>query len=487
MSRTELGRFEDFIRSPYHTKIKNVVRLFEYLKSYHPEFTQKEVDREFVWEKIFPDKEYNYGIMKNLIHGFGKVCEEFISIEHYKKNKFRTFYELSEAMYEKNIHKTLSYRFNSLEKIVEKYFLKGDASRIEEEYFIMSNIYSLKLYIELEMTRAKKTNTKDTRNAASEYMIYSFIIYMYKLLCNVNVAKEYDKDPEKTTLLDQFLSVIGDDGMQLLIETARKRSLLHFHTMNCYYRMYKCIGREVSNENYFEFKKALFESEDYIKGRYAFDLSVNLWNALIYLKNIDNKCQETLDLFDYRIKNKILVEEGQRLPDFMFITYIVNAFVLDKQDEIEKFKSEFLHLIPSDRYKLCLLTYTACIEYLKKNYNLSIEALSKCSSDLPLIKIILKDLKIMSLYELNDYESLLYEIDSYKHMVKYKNNPEMLKNYNYEFCVIVKKLMDLKKKFDIAELRKIDDQTFTFMKTTQHWLRIKINELKEKRMKNNLK
>jgi hypothetical protein len=37
-SPDELKRFRDFVHSPFHNKNKNVIRLFEILKKYYPDF-----------------------------------------------------------------------------------------------------------------------------------------------------------------------------------------------------------------------------------------------------------------------------------------------------------------------------------------------------------------------------------------------------------------------------------------------------------------
>ena len=72
--KEELTKFEDFLNSPYHNKNRNTLRLFTVVKKYFPNFKSEELNKEIVWKKLFPDKDYNYGVMKNQIHELSKLC-----------------------------------------------------------------------------------------------------------------------------------------------------------------------------------------------------------------------------------------------------------------------------------------------------------------------------------------------------------------------------------------------------------------------------
>ena len=39
------------------------------------------LDKEELWKKLFPKKEYNYGIIKNIIYDITKLAERFLETE----------------------------------------------------------------------------------------------------------------------------------------------------------------------------------------------------------------------------------------------------------------------------------------------------------------------------------------------------------------------------------------------------------------------
>ena len=97
-----------------------------------------------------------------------------------------------------------------------------------------------------------------------------------------------------------------------------------------------------------------------------------------------------------------------------------------------------------------------------------------------MMKLALKDLKIMNYFELNDYESFLYVMDSYKHFINYKNNPDILKKYEYGFCLKIKKLFELKNNPDKFESDKMRREEIVCILTSKKWLLEKLDELQNK-------
>src|SRR5258706_12075729 len=87
-SKEDLIKFDDFVKSPYHNRNSNVVKLFMAIKKFAPDFKDPKLSKEEVWKKIFPAKEYNYGIMKNLIHDLNKLSLKFLQLQNYLAKEF---------------------------------------------------------------------------------------------------------------------------------------------------------------------------------------------------------------------------------------------------------------------------------------------------------------------------------------------------------------------------------------------------------------
>lgn len=87
-SEDELKRFEKFLESPYYNTIANVKKLFRELRKYAPGFSGESFSRENIWRGLFPGREFNYGILKNLLHELTILSQEFLVAEETENNIF---------------------------------------------------------------------------------------------------------------------------------------------------------------------------------------------------------------------------------------------------------------------------------------------------------------------------------------------------------------------------------------------------------------
>ncbi|MBK7253196.1 MAG: hypothetical protein IPI04_04550 [Ignavibacteria bacterium] len=102
-NKEELKRFEDFLRSPYYNKNSNVIKLFNVIKKYFPDLDSTKLKRESVWDELFPEKSFNYGVMKNLIFELQKLSEKFLHLLHYEENKFEQELNLLRKLNDRNL------------------------------------------------------------------------------------------------------------------------------------------------------------------------------------------------------------------------------------------------------------------------------------------------------------------------------------------------------------------------------------------------
>ncbi len=78
-SSSDIKRFDEFLNSPFFNKKPTVIKLWDDLKSFYPEFNSKEISKKNTYERIVPGKKYNYGTMKNMIFDLTKLAEIFLS------------------------------------------------------------------------------------------------------------------------------------------------------------------------------------------------------------------------------------------------------------------------------------------------------------------------------------------------------------------------------------------------------------------------
>jgi hypothetical protein len=483
-SKEELNKFDDFVKSPYFNKKDSVVSLFLEIKKYYPEFTGEELKRESVWKKLFPGKNFNYGIMKNLIYDLVKLGEKFITLELYNKNELRILQDLTEALDNRNITKILSTKLLSFEKNFTIDKVKNLNIANEDYYFMLSKIYWLKIF-------NNSSNTLDSgfekeRNIGSEYMVYSFLIYLFKLYDNLRVLKYNDSKTDNPDIVDLLLELIDKEGLSKILDYAKTGSENNFKILNCYYAMYKAVSAFDNTDFYFNFKSSLSEISNLITENDFRYLCVNLSNSLVNLKSFQiNKEKEFRDVYNMMISNNIFTESSGILKDNIFINYIINQSALLNSDEMENFINEFIGKIPAERRENSYNFAMAHLNFTRCDFRKSLEYVSKINIVYFDMKYYVKNLQMMIYYELDDYEAFVFAFDSYKHFTS--NNKNILETWKVKtssFYNTVKILFKLRNNFDEYKLTKLKKEITESFPSRKLWLLKKLEELE---LNNNLK
>ena len=173
-SREELDRFEDFLKSPYHNKKSGVVKLFNEVKKYYPDFIDINMDKENLWKQLYPEKEYNYGVIKNLIHDFTKLSEDFITIKFFQSNKLLFNVELCGALTERKSNELLKKKISYFFKNFNDEFLMNSQIDILDFYFFSKKICDSNIWV--SHFRDNHLTTKKTVKSKESVIISEFFI-----------------------------------------------------------------------------------------------------------------------------------------------------------------------------------------------------------------------------------------------------------------------------------------------------------------------
>lgn len=117
----EMKEMGDFLTSPYFNKNKKVIELFSLLKDLYPDFNTPKSDKEIVYKKLYPGKEYNDGIMRLMIHSLNILCEDFISISKFQRSFYlKDRFLLEYYVLDKKAPKLFERKYNSIKKKIQK-------------------------------------------------------------------------------------------------------------------------------------------------------------------------------------------------------------------------------------------------------------------------------------------------------------------------------------------------------------------------------
>lgn len=476
-SSEELNKFEDFLRSPYFNKKDVLVSLFLEIKKYSPAFVNEDLERERVWEKLFPGKKFNYGIMKNMIYDLVKLAERFIATEFNNQNELRLFLDLTGEMDDRKIDKILSTRLLSFEKYYNLSKANKSNVSLQDYYLILSKIYWQKIFNE---TRDSKSSgfTKE-RNIASEYFIYSFFIYLFKVYDNLRVLKIHGNDPGGSNIIDLFIELIGSGGMDKILDYAKAHSGNDYKLLNCYYAMYKSVSSVENPDFYFNFKSSLSEISNLLNENDLRDLYINLTNSIMNLESLEiNREKEFQDIYNMMISNNIFTERNGVLSDNIFNNYILIQSGFNDHSGIEIFIGKYLDRLPHDKRENCYNFGMAHVSFIKGDFSKSLEYILKINFLYFDMKYYVKNLQMMNYFELNDYEAFILAFDSYKHFTsKNKKVHELWKIKTSAFYNTVKTLFLLRNNFDEFTFLQLKKEITGSLPSRKIWLVSKLDGL----------
>lgn len=464
----ELIKFEDFLKSPYHNKNKQVVNLFFEIKKYAPEFIDEELGKEFIWNKLFPGEKYNYGKMKNLIHDHTKLIVKFIELENYDKNKN-----------ESNLNVIEQYKSRGLLTLFKKKLRenKDELSKLNADtnsyYYIHKSEIKVLELLSL-MHNVKELNNFDfsVYNKNLSRYFYSMFFEINSLACEISFLYNNPLDKE---------------GIDRIIKSYEEWEYKDYFT-DIEYHAFKTVYDPMNEDNYYRLKELYYKNFDKLSKRNKYLFAVALIN---FCKNNSN----TGNLFFIKERyqyNKLIADKellffgsNKYIDRYIFMSIVIAACTAGEFEWCERFIKKYESNLENEvRIQTVNFAYTH-LNFKNKNYEKSLAFLSKCKNAIGMDKINIKTYECFLYYELEYLEELKHLSDTCRHFAK---NDKTISNASREqfvkFVNIVNRLSDYRynlknKKANEYDLEVIKKNISGNQMAGKNWLMEKISELEK--------
>src|SRR5579862_1783527 len=144
LSEEEFRDFDIFVRSPYFNTNHDLVRLLALIEK-EGILHQSLISEALVLKKMYPTKRHHPRKLTDLMYQLNNLLEEFLSMEHYRKNRFLQKITLMSVAYEKDLEALT----NGIEKDLEVMHIQNpvrDSNYFYERFMIHSERdYSFRL------------------------------------------------------------------------------------------------------------------------------------------------------------------------------------------------------------------------------------------------------------------------------------------------------------------------------------------------------
>gem|GEM_PF-3243621 len=405
-SPAELKEFGYFVHSPFYNRIKNVTKLFDSIKKFHPDFTSRFVNKEYLYKKITEGRLYNDDVMRNLCSDLYKLTKEFLSIKSFGRTgyqrKMLLLVELRKRQSDKKILKEYDKLMNSFEntqlKDEEYYFNSFKLLNMRNDNFIHKNVEIFQ---------------KNISNEISGLAQY-FIIHMFDRYFQVNRFRASYKRRVNYSFLSDMSKVM------------KKYGYMESPLVKIYYEMFMILVT-MEEIHYYNLKELLITNFNILNHYNRVILLQSLTAFFLYSERRGIKIfrNDWFELYrDYEKRGDFIFDK--QMDDAMYTTAVSSALVTGEFGWAEKFTEDYRKFLPQNMRQDAYYYNRAKILHAQKKNEEALESLARIIPTHHTIKAVVKVVELQVLFELGEFDSIYHKLDAFRHFVG--KNEEMSAN-----------------------------------------------------------
>ncbi|MCI0450102.1 MAG: hypothetical protein L0Y79_10040 [Chlorobi bacterium] len=461
----EMKEFREFINSPFFNKNKNVIKLYDIIKKAYPKLEDDKLNKEKVFAKLFPGQKYKDSTMRLLMFYLYEAAEKYIVFQKMLSDNFSVKEKLLTSLRERDLLKESQRVAREIEAEFKKTSLKDEA------YFMNRFLYDfeyLNLLDIIHIGKYEKYLTKNHTESALRNLTYYYLaraLKFYTIIINTQKLLNVEFDFK---FFEKIINSINIDDFS------------DSPVIMLYYSTVMALQKPNEEKYYYEMKEYVQKYEKELDLDNLLDIYVNLENYCIRKSRVGKKefDKELFEIYRLELDKKLYLHHNQMTHHF-YKSVVITSLDLKEfewtENFIEKYKNEVVAEFRDSAYYFCL----SRVELKKKNFEKSLEYLSKVRTDEIYMKTETRLMQGVLFYELNLDDPLNSLTDTLRHF--FKNQKFIARDrliFYHDFVKSLSKLNSLKNKKNAFEAEKLKEQIESkdkvFMKK---WLVEKTEEL----------
>lgn len=445
LTREEIRSLRKFIISPYFNKSEKLVKLFDIIIKYHPNFESPKLTKEALHNKISPQLPYNELTMRSLMHDLQLLIAKFIRQQYIERKEADSKLAVVEELAIRGSERMHSISIRDAEKIL-------DSSKfIDGEYcFNMFRLETEKFYYGMINDRITKKSFVDTEAGKLIKAITYFISYfMLEAIRHNDTLLNYSRSfnvKYNFKFISQFLDLFDFQRLEIFME---KHTLTGINVVKAYINSLKAYLYIENSEYYYKMKSSILDNLD----------EFSLTDRHFLFNKLSGYCilkRTYLDYNDLEFENelfsiyKILLEKkfyktdtNKYLPVDLYRNIIIQAAKVKELRWMQEFIEEYSPLIHPNRKEDIIKYSNVYLEFERGNFESALGWLSRIKMEEFTFHLDIRVFYIMVYYELNEFES---SFSAARAFTKYLNENKMVsddKKSSYaNLCKFVIKLIN---------------------------------------------
>ena len=442
-SKKEIKRFGEFLRSPYHNRQKYVTYFFEAIVPYYPSFSAPELQKERVFDVLYPNKSYNDTRMRNLTSDLLALAEKFTAQQQFENDRVSGQVYLLETLPARELDKMFERKFGRFFGAV-----RGESAKNEIDYLDRLRLLEARsIYVNRRKTNDAKANFECYQGIVNETIKF-FLASLFK---NYSIILNKETTFFKYEYDTRFIDTIIWYMEGVIAEYEEDICIMLYYYFCVFYRNY-------DEKSFKTLEKFTFENFNKIDKR-------DLLNAIT---NMVNYCRRqalageagyevrALNLFKLALNENLWNEQNKIRPN-IFRGIVSTAGNAGELKWCENFIQTYSGLQPPEHITSNTLLARGRLCFDKKEYSSAIEYLSRVKPIDATYKYETDTLMIRIYYEQGEIEAYLDKVKSFKKWVK-NNKTKISARYRATFSEMAayfERLMQLMLEPDEFRLNKM--------------------------------
>ena len=453
----EKKRFGKFLNSAYFNKSPKIIRLFNILRKFHPNYDNKKITKMYIYKKLDYGLAFNDSTIRNLLYDLQVIAETYLKIKNmefflvesnvlqrneFKKRELDMLYQINLE----NSNLIMAKRtYNDSQNIMNRFRLDTD-----QFYFDLNQ-----KNIDSENFGKNADKLKNGIIHLVNYFVVEFIKHNETLL---STARSF-KSKQKEQYAHDFLKVID---VEKLTEYVKKYSPGGF-VAEVYLKLLKAFMNFNNERNYTDLFNAVTK---YSKKLYADDNKYFFSKMAAYnrikassAKSPNKYDAELFKLYEIMLKNSIYPADcygNIKLDAYKEIMEL--AIKLKKLQWLQQFISDFKNKIYYIYKRDINFFSLAVLNNEKGKYKEAFDQLGKVSLDDFMYELEARGLMVKLAYHAGNMETTQRMIDGYNnYLFRHRKMSDREKSSHENYVDFMQLLLNYKKgddRFDINLIKK---------------------------------
>jgi len=453
LSVKEMNEFEKMVKSPFFNNHTTLVKLFSELKKYYPQFADKNITKEYLFQIVNRGKKYDDKLFRKYLSRLNKLAEEYLNILQTRLENCRKELNVLLQLSRRDVNEAFSRKLKEVEKSIER------ENKIDgDSYLLKHQLYTLKY--NHETTGKNITSKNEDLIESYDNLVNYFLFFSGSFLTQVDSNQySYRSTEDKYS----FNILLDSDKIEEYIEKIKKlRNTGNMDRIFFFEIILNDLKMNSPDNGLNSFKNLrtlVYDNSDKLSDQMLYYLLQRM-NVFCILESAKGNLDMNSEIFkNYKmLLDKDLFNKDNTavlsLLDFRII--LSSALKNNEYDWAEKFINEKVNLLKEELRINVRYFGNAVLLFYKKNYPGALEQISRIKSESHPVTVDIYILKLKIFYMLGHYDSAVSVEDSFRHFV---SGNKLLSDFHkvtlLNFLKYYKSIIRLTLKPDVSKLKKL--------------------------------